>query len=140
MAGFNFLQRYNRTVGSAMQPASAADLADIVDTSGAFSQIPAVQTATGASGVRVAHGSGTLVTGTLIVATGLSTVVGFTATVIQPATGTYLTGASEVHSINVVSITTGAVSVQGVFNAFVTGAATKSASGTATFYWIAFGT
>ena len=102
------------------------------------SVVPFVLGLTGVTGAKLAAGSGTLVTGTAIVATGLTTVKGFTATV-YGATG-FATGATEVHEIQVVSITTGAVSVQGVFNSFATGAATVSVSGTATFYWLALGT
>ena len=90
------------------------------------------------SGFRTAVGTGTLVTGSVVVATGLTSVLGFTATV-YGATG-FATGATEVDRIIVGSITTGAVTVTGAFNSFATGAATLSASGTATFYWIAFGT
>lgn len=97
-------------------------------------------TTVSSSGNRTAAGTGTLASGTGAIATGLASVLSFQATVKQPATGTYTTGASEVHTINVTSITTGAVSVQGVFNSFVTGAATASVSGTATFYWVAVGT
>ena len=91
-----------------------------------------------ASGFRYAVGTGTLVTGSVIVATGLATVLAFNATV-YGATG-FATGATEVDRIIVGSITTGAVTVTGAFNSFATGAATLSASGTATFYWLAFGT
>ena len=90
------------------------------------------------NGWRVAAGTGTLVTGTATIATGLDTVRAFTASV-YGATG-FATGATEVNSIIVRTITTGSVVVTGAFNAFATGAATLSASGTATFYWIAFGT
>jgi len=93
-------------------------------------------TLTGAA--KTAYGSGALVTGTATVATGLATVTSFTATV-YGATG-FATGATEVDRIIVSSITTGAVAVKGVFNSFATGAATISASGTATFYWTAVGT
>ena len=92
----------------------------------------------GVTGVRIAAGSGVLVTGAATVATGLTTVKGFAAAV-RGATG-FATGATEVHEIQIVSITTGAVAVQGIFNAFVTGAATISVSGTAAFNWVAFGT
>lgn len=87
---------------------------------------------------RFANGSGTLVSGTGTIATGLATVAAFNATV-YGATG-FASGATEVHEIQVKSITTGSVVVQGIFNSFVTGAATISASGTATFYWLAMGT
>lgn len=89
-------------------------------------------------GWRVAAGTGTLVSGTATIATGLDTVRSFTATVnrtTSPATGT-----GEVTTIYVGTITTGSVVVTGAFNAFVTGAATISASGTSTFNWLAFGT
>lgn len=89
------------------------------------------------SGARSAAGTGTLVTGSAIVATGLTSVLQFSATVFG-ATG-FATGATEVDRIIVSSITTGAVTVKGVFNSFATGAATISVSGTATFYWTAQG-
>ena len=98
----------------------------------------AVNLAATASGFRTAVGTGTLVTGTVVVATGLSTVLGFVGTV-YGATG-FATGATEVDRIIVGSITTGAVTVTGAFSSFATGASTLSASGTATFYWLAFGT
>ena len=91
-----------------------------------------------ASGFRTAVGTGTLVTGTATIATGLTSVLGFTATV-YGATG-FATGATEVDRIIVGTITTGSVVVTGAFSSFATGASTLSASGTATFYWIAFGT
>ncbi len=92
------------------------------------------------TGAKMAGGSGALVSGTGTVATGLTTIKGISFTVNQPATGTYPTGVSEVHSINIVSVTTGSVVIQGVFNSFTTGAATVSVSGTAGFRWVAFGT
>ena len=95
--------------------------------------------ATSTSGAKFAAGTGTLVSGTVVVATGLTSVLSFTANVKEPATGTYTTGANEVHGINVSSITTGAVTVVGIFNSLATGAATVSVSGTAPFYWIAVG-
>ncbi len=95
-----------------------------------------MSTLTGAS--KTAYGSGALVSGSGTVATGLLTVASFQAEV-YGATG-FASGATEVSSIIVASITTGSVSVKGVFNAFTTGAATLSSSGTATFYWQAVGT
>ncbi len=94
----------------------------------------------GASGFKMVAGSGALVSGTGTIATGLLTVQGITFTVNQPATGTYTTGANEVHTINVVSVTTGSVAIQGVFNSLTTGAATASVSGTAGFRYVALGT
>jgi hypothetical protein len=94
-------------------------------------------TTPGTNGFRMAAGTATLVSGTVAVATGLNSVVAFTANVIK-ATGA-ATGAAEVTSIWVGAITTGSVTVTGSFNSFVTGSATPSASGTASFYWVAFG-
>ena len=86
---------------------------------------------------RTAAGTGTLVSGTVVVATGLSTVVGFGTTL--AGTGARGTGTTEVAQLTVTSITTGAVSVTGMYS---TAAATwvASASGTSAFYWFAIGT
>ena len=102
------------------------------------SLVPLVLGLAGVTGAKIAAGSGTLVSGVVTVDTGLTTVKGFSAAV-RGATG-FATGATEVHEIQIVSITTGAVAVQGIFNAFVTGAAPISVSGTATFNWVAIGT
>ena len=90
------------------------------------------------NGWRVAAGTGTLVSGTATIDTGLNTVRSFTANVNRTTTPT--TGAGEVAEIWVGTITTGSVDVTGAFNAFAPGAATISASGTSTFNWLAFGT
>lgn len=86
---------------------------------------------------RTAAGTGTLVSGTVVIATGLATVVGFGTTL--AGTGARATGATEVAQLTVTSITTGAVSVTGMYS---TAAATwvASASGTSAFYWLAIGT
>ncbi len=97
----------------------------------------AIMTVAQTGAAKTAYGSGALVAGTGTVATGLATVSAFQAEV-YGATG-FATGATEVSNIMVVSITTGSVAVRGIFNAFVTGAATLSSSGTATFYWQAIG-
>mgnify|MGYP001575081080 CR=1 FL=1 len=124
MASFNLAQRWARLqAGSSLTAVEAGD--DLVST-------PTV------GGYRFAAGTGTLVSGTVAVATGLNTVVGFSANV-NRSTGV-ATGVTEVNAIWVGSITTGSVTVTGSFNSFVTGAATLSASGTSSFYWIAFGT
>lgn len=96
-----------------------------------------IPVATSTSGARTAAGSGTLVSGTATVATGLASVLSFIATLNGP-TG-FATGATEVSNIVVSSVTTGSVVVKGVFNAFVTGAATLSVSGTGGFFWQAVG-
>lgn len=92
----------------------------------------------GVSGVKMAAGTGTLVTGTVTIATGLTSVLAFTANI--SGTGAKTTGATEVSQLQVASITTGAVIVQGFYNSPTTGAMTISASGTAAFYWTAIGT
>ncbi len=91
-----------------------------------------------ASGFKMTAGSGALVSGTGTIATGLLTVQGFSIT-LKGATG-FATGATEVSDFNITSITTGSVAVQGVFNAFATGASTLSVSGTAAYSWLALGT
>lgn len=97
-----------------------------------------VMLAAAASGFRMAAGTGTLVTGSAVVNTGLTSVLAF-AGAVSGATG-FASGATEVDAVFPSSITTGAVTVKGLFNSFVTGARTISASGTATFTWIAVGT
>lgn len=96
---------------------------------------------TGATGaLKIAFGSQNLVSGAATVATGLNSVSSFIGIMKEPATGSFTTGATEVDRVVVTSITTGSVVVAGVFNSFVTGAATISASGTGLFYWQAMGT
>lgn len=86
----------------------------------------------------LSYGSGALVSGVATVATGLASVNVFTATL--TGTGAKTTGAAEIATLQVHTITTGAVIVQGFFNSFVTGTPTISVSGTNTFSWIAIGT
>jgi len=116
------------------------NIAYLVPAGSGTGVVPFVLGLAGVTGSVVAAGSGALVSGTGTVATGLTTIKGITFTVNTPATGTYLTGATEVHSINIVSVTTGSVAIQGVFNSLATGAATVSVSGTASFRWVAVGT
>lgn len=88
------------------------------------------------SGARMAAGTGTLVSGAVVIATGLTSVLGFSANL--SSTGTTATGATEVCFLFVSSITTGAVTVQGAYqtSADFTQA---SVSGTGVFYWTAIG-
>lgn len=97
-----------------------------------------MEAASDAGAWRVACGTGTLVTGALVVATGLNSVVGFNATV--KATGATASGATEVESIRVQTITTGAVSVVGIYHSATASIALESVSGTSVFYWTAIGT
>ena len=103
------------------------------------SEVPFVLGLSGVTGAKIAGGTGVLVSGVATIATGLTTVKGFTANVLS-ASGTFASGVSEVSNLCITSITTGSVVVQGLFNSFVTGAATISVSGTATFNWVAIGT
>ena len=140
--GLSLYDRYRQMQGAVNAP-SASDSADLVDVSSTQTLTNKVayirdQTNSGASNRLMAYGTGTLVTGSVVVATGLSTVTAFVATQ-YGATG-FATGATEVDRVQVSSITTGAVTVMGIYDSFVTGAATLSNSGTATFYWIAIGT
>lgn len=96
-----------------------------------------VVTTPSSSGPRFAAGTGTLVSGAATISTGLANVTAFTAS-LNRSTG-FASGATEVNTLMIGAITTGSVVVSGAFNAFVTGAATLSASGTTPFYWIAFG-
>jgi X-X-X-Leu-X-X-Gly heptad repeat protein len=88
------------------------------------------------SGARFAAGSGSLVSGAATIATGLSTVLSFTAGL--SGTGARASGTTEVAQVSVSSITTGSVSLIGMYS---TAAATwvTSVSGTSGFYWTAVG-
>lgn len=99
---------------------------------------PYVREVNGTDKVRIAYGSGSLVSGAATVNTGLNTILAIDANIFA-ATG-FATGATECSSVFIFSVTTGAAVVKGIFNAFVTGAATISASGTGQFTWIAIGT
>jgi len=120
----NFYQRYLRMQGN-QNPVNASDVSDDL-------------LSTPSAAFRQAAGSGTLVSGTATIATGLNSVLSFN-TILNGPTG-FATGATEVSDIIVASITTGSVIVKGTFNAFVTGAATISVSGTGGFFWQAMGT
>ncbi len=85
----------------------------------------------------LAYGSGTLVSGVATIATGLAAVSVFTCNL--TGTGAKTTGAAEIATLQVHTITTGSVIVQGFFNSFVTGTPTISVSGTNTFAWMAIG-
>lgn len=111
---------------------AAANRGDV----GGEPQVPYVNG--GGQALQLRSGVGTLVSGSVTVATGLSSVAAFQATIFG-ATG-FATGATEVSDLLISSITTGAVLVKGLFNAFVTGAATISVSGTGQFHWWAIGT
>lgn len=89
---------------------------------------------TDASGTRVTGGVGTFVSGSVTIQTGLSAVTSFVAQ-LEGSTG-FATGATEITDVIVASVTTGAVACTGLRLETTT----LSASGTGTFYWLAFGT
>lgn len=99
--------------------------------------IPYIADATGAGAKKMQAGSGVLVTGTLVVATGLATVTGFTTTLKTQPTGT---GTASSQILVVTAITTGAVTVSAFSVSSVTGATVAATTSTGTFSWIAFGT
>lgn len=104
---------------------------------GSGTSVVSIPQALSASGAKIAAGSGALVSGAVVVNTGLASVLAFVP-ILNGATG-FATGATEVSDLLVSSITTGAVTVKGTFNSFVSGAASVSASGTGGFTWIAVG-
>ena len=95
-----------------------------------------IPVATSTSGARFAAGTGTLVSGTVAVATGLTSVLAFSASL--QGTGASSSGVTEVAELVVSSITTGSVTVVGSYNA-ATGVRIASISGTSSFYWVAVG-
>lgn len=119
MSVFSLLQEISR----AGQPGAPVD--------------PFVRGVSGADQLRIAYGSGSLVSGSATVNTGLSSILAMDASILG-ATG-FSAGATEVSSVFVSSVTTGSAVIKGIFNSFVTGAATISVSGTGQFTWIAVG-
>lgn len=94
--------------------------------------------ATSGAGPKFAAGTGTLVSGTVVIATGLTTVTAFSC--LLNSTGNTAAGATESESVKVTSITTGAVTVGNLFHSATASVSVSGASGTASFYWIALGT
>ena len=100
--------------------------------------VPYVENTSTTPTLRMACGSGALVTGSLVIATGLATIVGFSATLNSVPTGT----GTNSNQILVGTFTTGSATVQAYSVNSVTGGtviATGSAA-TGAFYWLAFGT
>ena len=141
--GLSLYDRW-RQMNQATSAPSASDSADLVDVSSTQTLTNKVgylvdKTNATASGRTIAYGSGALVTGSLVVATGLATVVGFSATLLNQPTGT---GTNSNQLLAATSITTGAVTVTSYSVSSVTGATTVSTGSAATgsFSWIAIGT
>ena len=117
---------------------SANDLADIVDASSGLSQLQAIKDLTNTGAGKVAYGTGTFVSGTVTVATGLTLCTSFVATLI--GTGATATGATEIERVVVASITTGAVVCNGSYHSGTAAVSVQSVSGTSAFYYVACGT
>lgn len=125
MSNLNLAGRYNRAIHGTDNPlGGGADILESVSDGGVY--------------YRLAAGTGTLVTGTIAVATGLNAVTAFTASL--NSSGDTATGASEVTSLRVNTIVTGSVTVAGLYHSATTNIDIASASGTSNFYWIAVGT
>lgn len=86
---------------------------------------------------RFAGGTGTLVTGSVVITTGLSVVTGFTCSL--NVAGDTATGATDAETVRVTAITTGAVTVGKLTHSATAAIALATASGTSSFYWIAVG-
>lgn len=142
MSGIRSLTRrpsqpgYSAVTSAPIRVDSADNTIKVIPAGSGSTEI-AVPTMISASGAKIAAGSGALVSGSATIATGLTSVMSFHATV-YGATG-FATGATEVDEVIVSSITTGSVVCKGVFSIFSTGSRALSASGTATFYWHALG-
>lgn len=96
----------------------------------------ALVTAVAASGAKVVGGSGALVTGAATIATGLTSVLGFSANMVGQPTGT---GAASNQILTISSITTGSVVVAAYAVSSVTGATVAASTSTGSFYWTAVG-
>jgi hypothetical protein len=133
MANFTLWNRLSRINGGTnLLP---GDNSDLVDTSQGLSQLQGLKDLTNTGAGKFAAGTGTLVTGAVIIATGLTSVTSFQATLIGPATG-----ASGAQIIQTTSITTGAVTVGGFFASTVTGSMVAATTATGAFFWMAYGT
>lgn len=132
----NFYNRKCRVdQGTASQ---SGDTADLVDVTNGLNQLQGLKDITNTGAGKVAYGTGTFVSGTVVVATGLTLCTAFTATLI--GTGATATGATEIERVVVASITTGAVTCNGSYHSGTAAVMVQSVSGTAAFYYTAFGT
>lgn len=137
MGTLNLNARFMR-MNQSSNPVTAADVADLVDTSGGLSQLQAIKDLTNTGAGKLAFGTGAFVSGTVVVATGLTLCSTFIATLI--GTGATATGATEIERAVVASITTGAVTVNGSYHSGTAAVCVQSVSGTASFHWLAYGT
>jgi len=103
------------------------------------SLVPFVLGLTGVTGAKIAGGSGVLVAGTLVVATGLAGVKGFSANMSGSPVGTGAAG-GQVLFVTATSAT-GAVTVDAFYISTIgaSGALVAATGSTGTFLWTAFG-
>ncbi len=135
----NLYSRWMR-MNQQQSPLNASDTADLLDSSSFATQAPFTTSLTGStgatfSGAKIVAGSGALVTGTLTITTGLTSIQGFQTTLLTQPTGTG-TASSQ---ILVTTITTGSALVTAYSVSSVTGATVAASTSTGTFSWIAFG-
>ena|ERR1019366_3275623 len=136
MANYTLWNRLSRVQGGTnLIP---GDNSDLVDTSQGLTQLQAVKDVTNTGAGKISAGTGTFVSGTVVVATGLTLCTSFIATLI--GTGATATGATEIERVVVASITTGAVTCNGAYHSGTAAVQVQSVSGTAAFYYIAYGT
>lgn len=88
-------------------------------------------------GYRVAAGTGTMVAGAATVTTGLNAITGFT--VMLKGTGNTSAGVTGTESMRIQTITTGAVTVGGLWHSNTASVSVNDVTGTNSFYWIAVG-
>lgn len=132
----NLLNRFARVQGGTSN--QLGDAADLVDTTNGLNQLQAIKDITNTGAGKIAYGTGTFVSGAVVVATGLTLCSAFAATLI--GTGATATGATEIERVVVASITTGAVTCNGSYHSGTAAVMVQSVSGTASFYYVACGT
>ena len=140
--GLSLYDRWKQ-MNQATSAPSASDSADLVDVSSTQTLTNKVaflidKTNPTLSGRTIAYGTGVMVSGTLVLATGLATVVGFSATFLKAAG----TGAASTQTIQVDSIATGAVTISAYYTSTIgaSGVLTGATGSSGTFYWVAIGT
>lgn len=106
----------------------------VVPAGSGTTEVPLMLSAT-ASGVRVAAGTGALVTGALTIATGLTTIIAASADGVGQATGTGTASAQLLGT----SWVTGALTVTAYSISSITGATVAASTSTGTFTWFAIG-
>ncbi len=134
MGTLNLYSRWMR-MNQSSNPLNASDVADLVDTSAGLSQLSAVKDVTNTGAGKFVYGTGTLVTGTLTIATTLTTVQG---AVVVPAAQPTGTGAAS-DQILVPTWVTGALTVTAYSITSITGATAAANTSTGAFAYLAFG-